>query len=586
MLKKVKTFAKFTKEYSPKFYVFLLCALVYAVLKLFPFAFVSDLLNIETIGPSDYFYLLTEITASIFGILITVVLLTFQLLKPKALRRKDENILHNQSVSNFVALSTFIIIGSVYSYTSIHDFSTPNNITIAYFLLYLFVSFIILVFPVAVLILNEVNWLKKTEKEIQQLTFKDYQNILPLRFQRFQKNDFQNPLSKIGEELTSAIRDNDNDAVSAILQELNKKTKELIGDGTDRLTTSQLCDALTFIWSNGNAEALRSQNLYYYATVWASIEEIYEYAAQNKILLLHIQDIDSYIYTFIEFLAQNKLSESLTIGVNTLYEAFKVNLNNNCPPQKEISDLYRIFDKGNKVAGKMDSDMQWDHITRLLGHIVRIHRLSIELSEQQLYKSTLRSLTGIINEIEHGSFASMEVFKEAYIVIDLIRNMLYNAQNAMDKGMFKETSETYRIEGRVIAGFISKEKFYAKQVLESISDFIILNQRSERLTYWLTINMWGAIPRHTSKNYKNNKFIREATTFIFSSFVTMKEEIEKNQLPNQLKNYLEIKNQMNALKRTLLEDGNKKSKLLKKIDLFINSFKRIESVPDFKIVKW
>ena len=66
----------------------------------------------------------------------------------------------------------------------------------------------------------------------------------------------------------------------------------------------------------------------------------------------------------------------------------------------------------------------------------------------------------------------------------------------------------------------------------------------------------------------------------------MKEEIEENQLPNQVKNYLEIENQIKALRRTLFEVGGKKIKFIKTIDKLLASFKKVESAPDFRIIKW
>ena len=99
------------------------------------------------------------------------------------------------------------------------------------------------------------------------------------------------------------------------------------------------------------------------------------------------------------------------------------------------------------------------------------------------------------------------------------------------------------------------------------------------------MNDWGAIPRHSAKHYNINPTVRKATKYIFRTFLKMKKEIEESQLPEQVKNYEQIKIQLSAMYRTLSDNGVEDD-LTKAIKESLNSFMTITGSTEFSIVAW
>lgn len=561
--------------------------IIYLLLKYFNPEIVPDYFNLSSLKSTDFFELLISSTASIFGILIAVILLTFEFVKHTAFRRKDENILTKSVVTNLVATAVVVIILSLLSYSTIPDFEQPNNLSIAYFLGFLFVGFIISIYPAAKGILETANSLKKTKEEIQNLTVEKFGEVLTLKNDKLISKNSDLALIRIRQELLTTVRECDYEAYATILEELNNKAIALIGKGENRQLTGVVSQGMIFIWNAGNFEALRVGNFQFYETIWESIEELYEYAAKEKIYLLHYEYVDFFLRDFIKFLSRNKLGDSLSSGIKVLATVFKQNLKFNCPPQEEINDLYYIFENGNKMQHYIDSSFQWDKINEFIALMQDIQTSAIENADKELFDTSTFELDYIVREIGDGDFENLKPYQEAYIVIGIISFQTYNGFNANEANLYKDTVRTFRIDTSFISDLIKNEKFYVGRILENISDFIINSQRKERLDDFRTLNYWGALGRHISKVYLTNKTAQKAIEYILDTFDKLKEEIEKNQLPNQAKNYNEIKKQFESLITWLQRDNEgKEIHILKRIEKAISEFEEVTGTTDFRIIKW
>lgn len=122
---------------------------LYCLIKLFVSkGFINDWLKLSSFDNTpDYFQLLLNVTASIFGIIVTVTLLTFQLIaKDNPLRNKKDNLFNNTLIAATVSLPISIVILSLFSYLTIKDFKQDSNLTIGYFLGLLFITFIVFLY--------------------------------------------------------------------------------------------------------------------------------------------------------------------------------------------------------------------------------------------------------------------------------------------------------------------------------------------------------------------------------------------------------------------------------------------------------
>ncbi|MCL3782700.1 hypothetical protein EMN47_20125 [Prolixibacteraceae bacterium JC049] len=568
--------------------VVIICAVViYVLLKFINLEIFPDYLKLSSIDPTNYFALIIGSTASIFGVLIAVILLTFQFVKTNAFRRKDGNILTKAIVTNLVGIAVSIIILTLLSYLTIHDFKQSNNLSIAYFHGMIFIGFIISIYPAAKEILGTANTLKNTIEEIQNLTIERFVEVSTLKNDKFISKKNNLPLIRVRQELLNYVSESDYEAYTLMLVELNNKAIEIIGSGQNRELTGVVFRGATLVWNAGNFEALRVGNYQFYETIWECIEELYEYAAKEKIYLLHFEELDFFLRDYVKFLARNKLGDSLSSGAKVFSTILKQNLKFNCPPQEEINDLYFMFDDGKKMPHHIDSSIQWDKINEFIYLLNNIQTTSIEIVDKELFDTCRFELEYIVKEIGWNEFPNIKVYQEAYIVQRIIAHQTYNGFIANDENLYKESMWSFHIDTSFISNLIKEEKFYVGRILEDISDFIIKSQRKERLDNYISLNYWGALGRQISKVYLENETAQIAMKYILDTFDKLKEEIENNQLPYQAKNYNEIKKQCESLKQWLKKDNEgKEIPIIERTEKIIDSFQEVTGETDFRIVKW
>lgn len=572
-----------------QYYLALFATFIYFGLKFFSPEILPDILNLSSINSTSFFELLISATTSIFGILIAVILLTVGFVKQTSFRWDKDNILTKPNVTNLVSIAISIIILSFISYLSITDFQNPNNLTIAYFLGFLFVSFIISIFPATQSILTAANTLQKTKDEIQRLTIEQFEEIQDRKDEKFISKDKNLTIVSIRQELINSVRESDYEAYTAIIEELNNKIIEILGDGNNRTEAEVVFDGTSFIWNAGNFEALRVGNYQYFETIWESIEELYEYAAKKKIELLNFQYLNFYLRDYIKFLTRNKLGDSLNKGANVLFNIFTQNLKSNCPPQEEINMLYYIFEKSGKRQNNSLSNIQWDIINEFITLITDIQSSAIEIVDKDLYDTCKRKFEFLIREINFNKFPELKIYQEASIIISIISYQTYIGFNANENKLFKDSQWTFQIDPSLIAELIKKKKFYVGKILQKISDFLIKSQRKQRLDDFFTLNYWGSIARHISPFYLTNKTAQKSMGFILDTFEKLKNEIEETQLPEQGQNYNAIKSQIESIKKYLERDNEGiKPPILQRINKLLQKFVEVKRAYDFdiKIVKW
>lgn len=561
--------------------------IVYVLLKFINIEIIPDYLKLSSIDPLNYFTLIIGSTTSIFGILIAVILLTFQFVKNSAFRRKDSNILTKPIVTNLVGIAVSIIILTLISYLTIHDFKQSNNLSIAYFHGFIFIGFIIAIYPAAAKILETANTLKGTIEEIKNLTIENFDEVSTLKNDKFISNKNNLSLIRERQELLSYVRECDYEAYTQMLVELNKKAIQLIGKGQDRKLTRIVFRGISIVWNAGNFEALRVGNYQFYETIWECIEELYEYGAKEKISLLHFEELEYFLRNYIKFLSRNKLGDSLSSGAKVLSIILKHHLKFNCPPQEEIMDLYLMFDDDKKMPHDVESSIKWKKINKFIDLLINILTTSIEIVDKELFETCFIELEYIVLEISWDKFPNLKVYQEACIVQRIIHYQTHNAFIANDENLYKESARAFFIDSFFISELIKEEKFYIGRILEYISDFIIKSQRKERLDDLFTLNFWGALGRHISKIYLENETAQIAMDYIIDTFEKLKEEIETNQLPNQVKNYNEIKKQCESIKKWLQKDNEgKEIPIIEKIEQIIDSFKEVNREADSRIVEW
>lgn len=583
-LKSINTTAIWLYKLIYKALIFILTIIFYFIIRNLNDGYFNDILNVSKLEPTEYFGLIIGATSSIFGILIAVVLLTYELLTTK---KQEDYFLNSKYIINIFYFPISILILSFISYITIADFKQVNNLTIAYYIGFLFVVFLLGLFWSIRKILTELKIIKKLIKDIRSININNIIEFLPNQNKRFIFKDSAILLIKIRQELIQYIIECDYNAFSLVLEELNKKAIELIDDGINRQRTDSILQAVTIIWQAGNLEALRVGNLKYFDTIWDCIEELYDYAAKSKIQLLHYNYLSRFIRHYSQFLIRKGLVDGLKKGVDTIAKSFEINLLENCPTQDRISDLYFAFENKTVEPHYISEGIQWKKIMEFLWLIDSIYSSSIETQNKELFDLCRIKTELIIEEIINGYYNNIETLQETAIITEIISQQTYNAYEANEKKIFEDTRNVFRIKAHQIKILIEKDRtLIVKSILGDISDFIVNSQKNNRLDSE-TLNCWGAIGRHLADLYLTNDLAQQSFLYVLKTFTHLKKNIEKNQLPSEFRNYNKIKKQVESLKIWLINKNHKNDiNIIKEIDKLINTFKKTKDDNDFRIVKW
>ena len=113
--------------------------------------------------------------------------------------------------------------------------------------------------------------------------------LLPLQNERFIAKEKNRLLVRVRNKLTNYVRECDYETYNIVVQGSNNRIRELLEDGKDRRLTGEVFQAYKFIIEPGIFEASRVGNFQYYMTIWESVDELYEFAAKNKIPYVNIE---------------------------------------------------------------------------------------------------------------------------------------------------------------------------------------------------------------------------------------------------------------------------------------------------------
>jgi len=570
---------------NKKYLIFTTPILLYLALKYWCPAIIPDLFGLYGTKADDYFGLILNLTASILGVLTAVVLLMFQMNKDTFLRRKGENFMDKPMILIIVLISLSILILGFVSFVTIPEFANGSQLTLGYFIGYLFVGFIALIFPAINAILDELNTLKIVRKRIQALNTTDF----------FQENQHPNDyialdpdhtLHRIRHSLIMAVQESDYESYTEILTCLNDRVMQLFGNAANRRLTDSILKGLTFIWQESIFEASRNNVQQFYKSLWDTMGALYSYASIQKSPLLHFQEVQHFIYEYIQFLGRNNMGDALSSGVWVLADAFTKNLTTNRPPQEEITDLYDLFEHPNPNPHNVDASLQWDYIERFTGNIQSIQGIAIANEDRELYQTSNFHTNSILNDISHQIFGALGNYHEGAIALRIIGFGQYYVDEALDSRLFKTTMGSYTINTNFTKYAIEKKAFYVKEVLGSISDYIIVTQRKERLDS-NTILQFGAIGRHASTLYSVNDVANASIKFIVKTLKRLKDEIESSQLPGQITNYESVKKQLESQKNYLLRDNpDLESPILGEIQTILDDFRTITTDSEKNIIEW
>jgi hypothetical protein len=272
------------KSSLKKGWLFVTTIFVFLLLIINPYAeniaFIPDLLNLEQLKPKEYFGLIIGAIASIFGILMAVVLLTIEFFKERLNNNQHINPLDNELVRNSIYNSINLIGLSFIAYIFVDSFNNSKNLTIGYFIGLIFLAYIYAVYPVLKRMIAKSSRIKGNIDLASTITLDSFQSVSRYKYRLQNKPDGK--LTTLQKEIDSYLLSNNLSAYKKINDDIISNAIILIADGNNRDACDIVINGLTWLWSENCRTAIRVNDTQYFELLWDYIEKIYLYFSQQQ----------------------------------------------------------------------------------------------------------------------------------------------------------------------------------------------------------------------------------------------------------------------------------------------------------------
>ena len=579
-----------------KGWLFVTTIFVFLLLIINPYAeniaFIPDLLNLEQLKPKEYFGLIIGAIASIFGILMAVVLLTIEFFKERLNNNQHINPLDNELVRNSIYNSINLIGLSFIAYIFVDSFNNSKNLTIGYFIGLIFLAYIYAVYPVLKRMIAKSSRIKGNIDLASTITLDSFQSVSRYKYRLQNKPDGK--LTTLQKEIDSYLLSNNLSAYKKINDDIISNAIILIADGNNRDACDIVINGLTWLWSENCRTAIRVNDTQYFELLWDYIEKIYLYFSQQQAPLLHLQDLDYFIkFVFLELHVALGSGLPLTKALDKIENSFKANLANNCPSQENLKELIRSYEGGKFVETGFEDSSQWDKIKEILGIFSYIEKTAINLSDKSLFESSIRKHQDVCKDLFYFDF-KLGNYQKGNIFWNAMTSSSYSSSLALEQGLFSDTKDCFQIPtyfiDRIIEGNEVDERD-VRVVISHLADYLIIAFENNKLsTDQLigTLHEFCMIGINVLKVYNTNNTAMKTVKYIIKILKHLKKTAEKDLSKVNPKDYLAIKKKVNHFIKVAVDmyEFKENEKPVKGWLEIYNDFKKVSEKKDFGIVKW
>jgi heme/copper-type cytochrome/quinol oxidase subunit 2 len=579
-----------------KKWLLIVTPLIYAIISLTPisekYAFLPDWINLSKVDPKEYFGLIIGAIASIFGIVMAVVLITVEFFKERLNNNTFYNPLDKQIIRNSIYSSISLIALSFIAYVNIESFNSSANLTIGYFLGLIFLFYIYSVYPVLKNIIGESSRIKGNIELVSKINLNSYKTVSRYRYQNpEQSNDYLIILKK---EIDDYILKNDVSAYEKINEDILSTSLSFIAEGQDRENCDIIVSGLVWLWEENCKTAIRANDSNFFDLLWNYIRDLYVHFAKEKAPLLHLQDLNLFIsVTFFKLHIKLGNSMPLITALNCVEISFKANLKNNCPKQEDLKELVRMYEGGEFIETGFYDSTQWDAINSIISLFYKIQQTAISLSDKNVFEDSIRWHQGICSDLYNKNF-DIGNYQKGYIFRLQLTSSFYSSSLALESGLYPNTRDCFRIPRFLFDRIIEKNEVDEKDmraVMSQLADYLIVAFKNKKLTmdvYFGTLNDYCRTGIVLLKHYHTNKIAKKTVKFTIKFLCHLKTIAEEDLAAVNPNDYLAIKNKIKHFIDVAIDyDGfNENEKSVKKWREIYDNFKEVSEIRDFGIIKW
>lgn len=584
------------KAYLKNRWLFYSTIIVFSILTLTPLveklAFVPDYFNLSQVSPKNYFRLIIGAIASIFGILMAVVLLTVEIFRERLNNNELTNPLENVLIRNSIYNSVNLIGLSFLAYVFFNDFNTSKGLTIGYFLGGIFIAYIYSVYPVLKKIIGKTSQIKSNIDIVNTLNQNSFK--IASRYSGHNSEESNEILKTLKKELDSYILNNNVSAYEKISNDILNKALYLMSDGQNRNECDVIISGLVWLWRENCKTAIRVDDAHYFELVWNYIKDIYVYFANNKAPLLHLQDLHFFIiYDLFKLHIKFNSSTPFSTALNCIEISFKSNLFNNSPKQEDLKDLIAHYEDGEYESIDFHSSSQWSHLKEILDYLVKIQETAVSLDDRDIFEESTRRIESICYELNFD-INMIGYYQKGSITWQILTSSFANSYDALKSGMYENTLDCFEVPKKLLDRLIEESNLDVKDIriiIRTLADNIILAFKEKKLFMNKrhgTLKDFCLIGIYSMKHYNSNKMAKQTVKYIIKVLKHLKELAEEDLKSISPNDYLAIKSRVKhfADEAVRFDDFSEDEKPVKKWRKICNDFKDVTEEVDFGIVKW
>ena len=564
----------------------------------FPIHFAPDIFKIKQYL-KIYELISTIITClvSLIGIYISVSLVAYEFFKQKSGIDFHKSFLVNRVNSYYISFSVLTIIFSFVCSILISS-SDPSDreISVIYFISYLFIFDIAFLFPVAFNLFSSLRPEKLANDELHKITIEtifiksaDKGNIDK------QTEYFENDsLLKIESIVIALVSVKDILKARAIIQKTTIKLSNLIinEENTNRKTyiverlISFYIKIIDFSLNQANNSAiLRS--------IWIAIDDMYTVLLERKETARHFEKFHKHFFErYFNRLLQTNNEELIYDGIKTLRRIIQKQVIFNMADDIKIHSFNSLritidenFTYPNDYSKEdFKHNRHWTEVAvELMSFFSYLINKGILLNRPDLINQCFEQINVLTFKLRLKNVGS---YKQIYFLINSANNICDYAYRAFEKNVFIEGQDANYLIPTLFEDLIEQNHPAARTVLQKYCHLLIRLQQINKLDRWFlgglkigdfitTEGELGNIAKRCAVKFNDGSEIKNCLEDCIDTFSIFKDYYEIN-LPKNLGLYKVLKWQFNNIMEWLPNKNEDNQIIIAKLKKLIKSFKETD----------
>ena len=535
--------------------LFFVCIITYFLFAIYEIFLIPNFLNIDFHNHDLIITLFSNISiilASIFGIIIAIFLVSFQIFKRNNVSSLVNEFLNDSNIVSLFILYLSSILISYISLTFIKQNIYPQKIVnLFYFSFILFIICITLLYSLIKSILSSEFANIRTKDRIDSLKYSDISNYLEKRsiflttLPKDWKNSDKNPHYTLEEMLVNTVRREDNFVIIEFYEHINNKIKNLIGKSESSEEKNSIFKFFNELYVHPLQVAINEHNQLILSTILNSAVSIYFHCINKDIKGEDIEELDIVIEELLILLVES--SNLFPIEFPKYLSFIKISIISLLKKQK----IYIIDYPEKKLLSLLRYIIYREIILRAESNAIQALKYLFDIIYETIETSDilpLKKIEVVYSNCYYYKKYSLKMVEQGYSVENILNTSLFS---------FKKLDIIIR-----------KEAELAKQIIILYCE-ILLELIDKGILDIILIENLGVIGRNiiSSNDITNSN---EYILYIFKTMSEMKSKIEEGSRGITFEQYNVLLKQAKKLRKIVDNDRQKFSKIYDKILSFGN----------------